>query len=92
MLLSPESDSCEPSDALVQGDRVELITAIPGHPDLRPGKCGVVLLAADELDARGLCTVRIGGRPGHCVWQLHPRDLRRLGPELKRGQRAWTAV
>ena len=68
----------------VWGDRVEIIAAIPGHPELQPGKRGVVLLAADELEAEGLCTVRIQGRPGHHVWQLHPRDLRWLGPRRQR--------
>jgi hypothetical protein len=69
---------------LVRGDRVEIIAPIPGHPELQPGKRGVVLLAADELEAEGLCTVRIQGRPGHHVWQLHPRDLRWLGPRRQR--------
>ncbi len=71
---------------LVRGDRVELIVAIPGHPGLQPGKRGVVLLGADELEADGLCTVRIAGRPGHSIWQLHPRDLRWVGPGPERGR------
>ncbi len=71
---------------LVRGDRVELIVAIPGQPGLQPGKRGIVLLAADELDADGLCTVRIVGRLGHAIWQLHLRDLRRIGPDPKPGR------
>ena len=74
---------------LVQGDRVELIALIPGHPELRPGKRGVILLAADELQADGFCTVRIGGRPGHSIWQLHPRDLRWVESAPKRGRHPW---
>ena len=66
-------------DVLAKGDRIELVAAIPGQPRLRAGACGVVLLAADELDANGLCTVRITGTPGHGTWQLHPRDLRWIG-------------
>jgi hypothetical protein len=64
---------------LAKGDRVELIVAIPGQPALRAGVCGIVLLPADELDANGLCTVRITGTPRHTAWQLHPRDLRWIG-------------
>jgi hypothetical protein len=64
---------------LAKGDRVELIVAIPGQPALRAGACGVVLLAADELETNGLCTVRITGTPRHTAWQLHPRDLRWIG-------------
>ncbi len=71
---------------LVRGDRVELMVAIPGQPGLQPGKRGMVLLPADELDAEGLCTVRIVGRPGHTIWRLHPRDLRRIGPEPTPGR------
>ena len=83
----PGSSGAEPpheEHSLARGDRVEIIAAIPGHPELQPGKRGVVLLAADELEAEGLCTVRIQGRPGHAIWQLHPRDLRWLGPRRKR--------
>ena len=88
------SGSAPPHTAPVlrKGDRVELLAAIPGHPDLRPGKQGVVLLAADELEANGLCTVRIPGRPGHGIWQLHPRDLKRLQTAPKDRRRPWSAT
>ena len=84
MPRSNRAQSQREGHRLARGDRVEIIAAIPGHPELRPGKQGVVLLAADELEAQGLCTVRIAGRPGHRVWQLHPRDLRWLGPRRQR--------
>ena len=84
MRRSSGAASSHEEHRLVQGDRVEIIAPIPGHPELQPGKRGIVLLAADELEAEGLCTVRIQGRPGHHVWQLHPRDLRWLGPRRQR--------
>jgi hypothetical protein len=80
MSTSSGPESWRVDHTLVQGDRIELVATVPGHPTLRPGKRGTVLLAADELEAQGLCTVRIIGRPGHAIWQLHPRDLRWLGP------------
>ena len=78
------SESWRTGRTLVKGDHVELLTAIPGHPELQPGKRGVVVLAADELEANGLCTVRIVGCPGRHVWQLPPRGLRWLGPRPNR--------
>jgi hypothetical protein len=49
----------------VKGDRVELVAAIPGHPELQPGKQGIVLLAVDEFQATGRTIIgappRVGG-------------------------------
>jgi hypothetical protein len=79
-----------PEVHLHKGDRVELRADVPGQPALRAGMHGVVLLTAEELAAGGLCTIRLthgsGMRSGRHIWQLHPRDLRYLGPAPSRGR------
>jgi hypothetical protein len=65
------------------GDRVILADDVPGRPQLKAGKRGVVVVGND-LDYGGIwqmVSVVLGEDPDRGpAWLLHPRHLRKVRP------------